>query len=518
MNYCLKSMRGPVLPLSSPSTVSSPVELGQMGDHQIVECEIVADEAVYIKFAGSPERVAFVFSYGACVFWGFEHHSELVLLKRFRPFMRGIFNPATASPDVFKSRKDTLGSTAVEASDEFFYRYEAPPFLPLADISFSHTLGAAAPALPQMENVETEGEVGGGEKMMMPEESLPYDGTDVRSPARPSSAPTSPHVPTSPTLGRAVRPVSPTPSPPPSAAGLGALETRHPTPTRRGIPHAASTVVLPTPAPAPAPTAPGATWATQTGPPTRMGEVQLGAAPGEEELDEEVAGLGEPVESKPVESRLAGKISKGAARRRKAFTLRHAQLSAAQLSKAPLSGSPSFGGGFQRETDEIVLNSPHFHIKLTLSFALAQSTMLDVFEGDVERHIDATKPLPDQLARYGKIELSRKQLQRQMGALFVLRSGINLYSDILDTPDTIWEFPTLEPLYNHSRRYLEIDARIRVMNQRLDLLGQLFDVLQQQLQSGHSAFLEWIVIILIVIEVFIGIISFFIPTALHPGS
>ena len=41
----------------------------------------------------------------------------------------------------------------------------------------------------------------------------------------------------------------------------------------------------------------------------------------------------------------------------------------------------------------------------------------------------------------------------------------------------------------------------QVLNQRLDILKELFDMLSNEMHNNHSNKLEWIVIILIVIEV-----------------
>jgi len=50
-------------------------------------------------------------------------------------------------------------------------------------------------------------------------------------------------------------------------------------------------------------------------------------------------------------------------------------------------------------------------------------------------------------------------------------------------------------------KYLEIERRAEVLNKRLDIIKELFDMLANELQNTHANKLEWIIIVLIMIEV-----------------
>ena len=109
--------------------------------------------------------------------------------------------------------------------------------------------------------------------------------------------------------------------------------------------------------------------------------------------------------------------------------------------------------------DTIKLSSRETREKLAISFALAQSAKLGVFEATVEKTIQSTKDIPQKMAVDGKIKLNRKDITRQIGQLFVDRSSINLYSDILDNPDFFWEDDEWLPVYSRVAKYLEVDRR-----------------------------------------------------------
>jgi len=51
------------------------------------------------------------------------------------------------------------------------------------------------------------------------------------------------------------------------------------------------------------------------------------------------------------------------------------------------------------------------------------------------------------------------------------------------------------------RTYMEIDKRVDILNQRLEILKDLYEMLQNELNVKHAASLEWIVIWLIFAEV-----------------
>ena len=145
--------------------------------------------------------------------------------------------------------------------------------------------------------------------------------------------------------------------------------------------------------------------------------------------------------------------------------------------------------------------------KLAVAFALAQSAKLGVFEATVEQTIQNTRSIPERMARDGKISLGRKQITKQIGQLFVDRASINLHSDILDNPDYFWEDDEWLPAYARVSKYLEITRRAEVLNKRLDIIKELFDMLASEYHNSHASMLEWIVIVLILIEVFFQILE-----------
>ncbi len=151
--------------------------------------------------------------------------------------------------------------------------------------------------------------------------------------------------------------------------------------------------------------------------------------------------------------------------------------------------------------DDITLPSDDVVTKLAFSHGLAQSVKLEIFEKRLAKRIEGVSDIPQYLASRGRIPLSRKQLTQMVGELILERNAINLYTDILDTPDFFWEHSELEPLYKMVAQDLEISMRVTVLNKRLDIIKDLVQVLSQEVNTRYNFLMEWAIIFWIAFEV-----------------
>jgi len=157
------------------------------------------------------------------------------------------------------------------------------------------------------------------------------------------------------------------------------------------------------------------------------------------------------------------------------------------------------------EINEIILKEDNEFIKLSIAHALAQSVKLNILENSVSELLQKTAPIQHELARTGSVSLSKKEISKQIGILFNERYYINLHSDILDTPEFFWRRPRYEPLYLMTAAFQDIQLRHNILNHRLDMIQELYNILSNELNYKHSTRLEIIIIILIAIEVLLGI-------------
>lgn len=100
-----------------------------------------------------------------------------------------------------------------------------------------------------------------------------------------------------------------------------------------------------------------------------------------------------------------------------------------------------------------------------------------------------------------RFKLSRDQVLRKTGELFALRHNINLSSDLLDVPDFYWDRQELEKQFQNMCRALEINSRTKIMNEKLNHCQSLIDLVSAHLNDKHHIRLEWMIIVLIMVEV-----------------
>ncbi|ARU58432.1 hypothetical protein OLMES_4436 [Oleiphilus messinensis] len=187
---------------------------------------------------------------------------------------------------------------------------------------------------------------------------------------------------------------------------------------------------------------------------------------------------------------------------------RQALLNRLQIESHQINGEHQEHFRFATETDRvriyrdtIILVDDDPLVRLALSHALAQSLKLTEYEAHAQQTIHDHAHLPEALAKTGKINLGRKQIAQIRGRLFSTKSDIILHYGLLDTPEFFWEYPEYEELYSIAARYLEIHQRVELLSKKLETIHELFEMLADEQKHQHSAFLEWIIIILIAIEI-----------------
>lgn len=149
----------------------------------------------------------------------------------------------------------------------------------------------------------------------------------------------------------------------------------------------------------------------------------------------------------------------------------------------------------QIETEEAVLE------KFAFSNALCLSVKLAIWEVALDNFVESIQSIPETLKSGKRVKLSSAEVMQKIGELFTLRHCINLRSDLLITPDFYWDRENLEKLYDKTCQFLSINRRVNVVNEKLEHCTQLTDLMRSHLSEKHSLRLEWMIVILITIEV-----------------
>ncbi|XP_068195107.1 required for meiotic nuclear division protein 1 homolog isoform X2 [Antennarius striatus] len=139
--------------------------------------------------------------------------------------------------------------------------------------------------------------------------------------------------------------------------------------------------------------------------------------------------------------------------------------------------------------------------KFAFSNALCLSVKLAIWEESLDSFVDSIQTIPETLKSGKRVKLSAAEVMKKIGELFTLRHFINLRSDLLLTPDFYWDRENLEKLYDMTCQFLSINRRVKVVNEKLIHCGELTDLMRSHLNEKHSLRLEWMIVILITIEI-----------------
>lgn len=147
-------------------------------------------------------------------------------------------------------------------------------------------------------------------------------------------------------------------------------------------------------------------------------------------------------------------------------------------------------------------------VKAAFSSGLARSTKLATLENRLEALLAATKVLIDNLAAGRELGIRGTKVLQLTGQFLSLRGQLNLHSELIETPDLYWEEPELEQLYSLISRKLDVATRIAILNKKLDYASESINVLKSHLSEEQGVRLEWMIIILIMVEVGFEIFHF----------
>lgn len=142
------------------------------------------------------------------------------------------------------------------------------------------------------------------------------------------------------------------------------------------------------------------------------------------------------------------------------------------------------------------------------SNALALSVKLATWETSLDSYAESIKSIAYSMREGKSIKIKRHVVFQKVGELFSLRSNINLGSDFLGPPDFYWDREDLETLFQNTCSFLSLRSRTNLMNEKLTYCYELLQQLTSHLDQEHNTKLEWMIIILIAVEVLFEIIHF----------
>lgn len=151
----------------------------------------------------------------------------------------------------------------------------------------------------------------------------------------------------------------------------------------------------------------------------------------------------------------------------------------------------------------IYLKEPNLTNLQLVAEVLAKSMVLDHYETSVDQNVETVEAMILKVKKGGYRSLrTREILQQMIGSLLSLQEMVGFVA-VSDKPEILWEEAHRERFYARLRDEYEIRERHLALDRKVELIFRTADTLMDLLQTRRSLRVEWYIVILIVVEIFL---------------
>jgi uncharacterized Rmd1/YagE family protein len=152
--------------------------------------------------------------------------------------------------------------------------------------------------------------------------------------------------------------------------------------------------------------------------------------------------------------------------------------------------------------DQLVVDHINETIIRIAMFNLAQSVALDHYHDVLENLLTEIKVFTTNLEISGKLRMSRTNMMKFIGRALNTQIDIadNIY--IFDTPDLVWDDEYLDKLQQGLMKHFDLRVRFSEIEYTIRIIEDNLNVFRDLTHQRESRTLEWIIITLILVEVF----------------
>jgi len=151
--------------------------------------------------------------------------------------------------------------------------------------------------------------------------------------------------------------------------------------------------------------------------------------------------------------------------------------------------------------NKIELVKPDIEMFRLIMLNVSQSVALDHYLKQTNILLEETNAHTQMMEMKGRLNLSGINLKKYIGRTLNLKNRIteNLY--IFDSPDETWEDENLSRLDTGLKKTFDLQTRFRTIQEGLGIVKENLELFKDILQYRNSTVLEWIIIVLIFVEV-----------------
>ncbi len=141
---------------------------------------------------------------------------------------------------------------------------------------------------------------------------------------------------------------------------------------------------------------------------------------------------------------------------------------------------------------------------------LARSVALEYYEVAMTSSFERIEPLADSLKRHGQVRSGARALLRDIGDALLTEHRMVSRVEVHENPDLLWQHPQLEPLYHRLEQEYELKERRAALERKVELISRTVETVLDLLNHRRSLRVEWYIVILIVVEIFLTLYEMFL--------
>lgn len=147
-----------------------------------------------------------------------------------------------------------------------------------------------------------------------------------------------------------------------------------------------------------------------------------------------------------------------------------------------------------------LINSDSETLRLIM-LNVSHSVALDYYSEQSDVLLEGTNEQIQHLENEGTLDISGKNLRRYIGKTLNLKNKISQNLYIFDSPPETWEDENLNKIDIGLKKTFDLQIRYRNIQENLQIIKENLELFKDLMQYKKSTLLEWIVILLILIEV-----------------
>jgi required for meiotic nuclear division protein 1 len=151
--------------------------------------------------------------------------------------------------------------------------------------------------------------------------------------------------------------------------------------------------------------------------------------------------------------------------------------------------------------NKIAIQNPHTEALRLIMLNVSQSVALDYFSQQTNILLEDTTYHTQLLEKKGRLGLRGSALKKYIGRTLNIKNRIEVNLYIFDSPDETWEDEDLNQLDIGLKKTFDLQARFKNIREGLEIVKENLELFKDLLQYRNSVVLEWIIILLILVEV-----------------